>query len=85
MSSPIQRIIKGREVSLFFFLYLEETDMKNWYSKAIDQTGEFKNFRMTIIRKKCIFCEKNKILSISLMLLRRREVVMVGGEAFSLL
>lgn len=37
MSSPIQRTMKGSG-SLFVFLYLEETDMKNWYSKAIDQT-----------------------------------------------
>lgn len=37
MPGPIQRTMKGSG-SLFVFLYLEETDMKNCYSKAIDQT-----------------------------------------------
>jgi len=37
MSSPH---LKNSEDSgsLFVFLYLGETDMKNWYSEAIDQT-----------------------------------------------
>lgn len=35
--------------------------MKNWYSEAVDQTLQFKNFRMTVIRKKCMFfLEKKK-------------------------
>ena len=37
MSGPTQRRVKGSE-SPFVFLYLEETDIKHWNSKAIDQT-----------------------------------------------